>query len=132
MKFNKLVKEVKGDLAVGDQITIPGNTNVWTIDSEDDQYFEIKNNTTGEKTSISKFKLGDIKKFPILEYKTAEEKDAEVERYRKQISELKIKMAGFKANSRGGAEYKKLEHHLERLKTAMDVAQRSTPYMNIY
>lgn len=131
MKFEKLV-EIKGSLVKGDQITIPGNSSVWTIDGEKGEYFDIVNNDTGDKTMLSKFKLMDVKKFPILEFITQEDKTKEIERYERQVSELKSKMTKFRANAKDGKEYKSLEKQLDRVQTALCVIKKETPRINVY
>lgn len=132
MKFKKLIKEVKGDLSIGDQIILPGSQYVWTIDSDEGEYFSIVNNTTSEKTMLSKFNLTNVKKMPIFEFKTQEEKTEEIKRYKDKIRELKLKLGGFKANSRESEKYKSIEKDLNRTITALEAAQKVTPYMTIY
>lgn len=132
MKFNKLISEIKGELEKGDQITLPGSVDVWTVEDEDTEYFTISNNDSGEETRISKFNLGSVKKFPILEFKTQEDKDKEVARYKEKIKEIKSKMRTFKANSKKSDKYKALVRDLERTQAALDLAQRKTPYMSVY
>ena len=88
MKFKTLIKEVKGDLSIGDQIILPGSQYVWTIDSDEGEYFSIVNNTTSEKTMLSKFNLANVKKMPIFEFKTQEEKTEEIKRYKDKIREI--------------------------------------------
>ena len=132
MKFNKLIKEVKGDLSISDQIILPGSQHVWTIDGDEGEYFSVVNNTTGEKTMLSKFNLANVKKMPIFEFKTQEEKTDEINRYKTKIQELKRKLNGFKANSRESKKYKSIEKDLLRTTTALEMAQKTTPYMTIY
>ena len=132
MKFNKLIKEVKGDLSISDQIILPGSQHVWTIDGDEGEYFSVVNNTTGEKTMLSKFNLANVKKMPIFEFKTQEEKTDKINRYKTKIQELKRKLNGFKANSRESEKYKSIEKDLLRTTTALEMAQKTTPYMTIY
>lgn len=132
MKFNKLIKEVKGDLSISDQIILPGSQHVWTIDGDEGGYFSVVNNTTGEKTMLSKFNLANVKKMPIFEFKTQEEKTDEIKRYKTKIQELKRKLDGFKANSKESEKYKSIEKDLNRTVTALEMAQKTTPYMTIY
>lgn len=132
MKFDKLIKEVRGDLKKGDEITLPGSYETWYVGDEEGDYFNIKNVETGEEAQLSKYKLTGVKKIPILEYKTQDEKDAEITRYKEKIRILKKKMKGYKKNSRGSDTYKTLEKELERHQAALNLAQRQTPYMMIY
>jgi len=132
MKFKKLIKEVKGDLSISDQIILPGSQHVWTIDNDENGYFSAINNTTGEKTMISKFNLANIKKIPIFEFKTQDEKTEEVKRYKDKIKDLKRKLDSFKANSRESEKYKAIEKDLDRTLAALNAIQKTTPYMTIY
>jgi len=132
MKFKKLIKEVKGDLSISDQIILPGSQHIWTIDSDEGEYFSVVNNTTGEKTMLSKFNLANVKKMPIFEFITQDEKTAEADKYKRKIAELKAKMKGFDANSRGGVRYKTLEKDLARTEAAFSTIRKATPYMTIY
>jgi len=132
MKFKKLIKEVKGDLSISDQIIIPGSQHVWTIDGDEGEYFSIVNNTTSEKTMLSKFNLSRVKKIPIFEFKTQDEKTEEIKKYKDKIKDLKRKLDGFKANSRESEKYKTIEKDLDRTLAALNVAQKATPCMTIY
>ena len=132
MKFEKIIKEVKGDLKQGDEITLPGNHETWIVGKDEDDYFEISNDQTGEITQLSKYKLADIQKVPILEFKTQEDKDKEVKRYNTKIAELKSVMKRYKANAKKGKKYLALEKDLGRFNAALDIATRQTPYMTIY
>lgn len=132
MKFNKLIKEIKGDLSISDQIILPGSQHVWTIDGDEGEYFSVVNNTTGEKTMLSKFNLANVKKMPIFEFKTQDEKTEEIKRYKDKIKELKRKLDGFKPNSRNSERYKSIEKDLLRTTIALETAQKITPYMTIY
>lgn len=132
MKFDKLIKEVKKDLEVGDEITLSGNHKVWTVTDEEDEYYEIQNNDDGEKTKLSKYKLSDVKKVPIFEYKTQEDKQKEIDRYNEQIKSIKKQMKGFKGNSRNGEKFKTLEKKLERVEAALNLAEKTTPRLTIY
>ena len=81
---------------------------------------------------LSKFNLANVKKMPIFEFKTQEEKTDEINRYKTKIQELKRKLNGFKANSRESKKYKSIEKDLLRTTTALEMAQKTTPYMTIY
>lgn len=132
MKFSKTIKEIKGELDKNDEIIIPGSNDVWKIEDEEDQYYKVRNCSTDETTMISKFKTDSLKKLPILEFKTQEQKDAEIERYNEKIKAIKAQLRGFKANSKQSDKFKKLEKELARYETALDQTRRSTPYMTVY
>lgn len=130
MKFNKIVNEVK-DIKTGDEVTISGDNRVWTVGQEEDDYFMLSNED-GEEAKISKYKIADLKKVPMLEYKTQYEKDEEIRRYKESIKAIKAKMRKYKKNSRGSDSYKKLEKELARHEAALNLASRQTPRMTIY
>lgn len=132
MKFDKLIKEVKGNLKKGDEITLPGSHETWIVGKDEDDYFEISNEQTGEITQLSKYKLADIKKVPILEFKTQDDKNKEVGRYKEKIAKIKKQMKGYKANSKKSDDYQALERDLSRITAALNLASRQTPYMTIY
>jgi hypothetical protein len=130
MKFDKIVNEVK-ELNIGDEVTFPGKHEVWTVDSEDDGYYTLKN-PDGLEQKVSRYKIADLKKVPMLEFKTQVDKEKEIERYKIKINNLKAEMKRFKKNAHDGKKYKELEKKLGQYETMLDVAKRKTPRMTIY
>ncbi len=132
MEFNKLVKEIKGELKKGDEITLPDSNDVWIIGSEEADYINISTED-GRENKISKYNLGDIKRADLVfEYKTQAVKDGEMKRYKDKIKDIKERMAKYKKSSQGSDSYKKLEKELKQHQTAYEYAKRQTPYMTIY
>jgi hypothetical protein len=68
----------------------------------------------------------------MLEYKTQEDKNKEITRYKEKIADTKKRMKGFKANSKKGEAYQNHVKDLVRLEAALDLCQRQTPRMTIY
>lgn len=132
MKFNKIINEVKNDLEIGDEITLSGNHKVWTVTDEEDEYYEIQSNDDGEKTKLSKYKLSNVKKVPIFEFKTQEDKQKEIERYNKQLKLIKTQMRSFKGNSRNSEKFQDLQKRLDRTQAALSLAIKKTPRLTIY
>lgn len=124
MNFKKIVNEIKGDLKVGDEVTIPNSLDTWTIKDmkDDEEYFTLKN-PEGEETTISLYNIDGIKKNPILEKTDSRQKKEIVAQYENKISSIKNKMKKFGNNSKKGKKYLELEKELHKTKTVLKIVK---------
>jgi len=124
MNFKKIVNEIKGDLKVGDEVTIPNSLDTWTIKDmkDDEEYFTLKN-PDGEETTISLYNIDGIKKNPILEKVDSRQKKELIEQYENKISSIKNKMSKFGNNSKKGKKYLELEKELHKTKTVLKIVK---------